>query len=74
MPGTKVGGMKAAMTNKTRFGEDFYARIGKKGGSASTPTGGFGSDKIGPDGLTGRERARVAGAKGGRMSKRGSKK
>ena len=31
----------------------------------------FGSDKIGPDGLTGRERARIAGAKGSRVSKRG---
>lgn len=33
-------------------------------------TGGFASDKKGEDGLTGRERARLAGSKGGRISRR----
>lgn len=32
--------------------------------------GGFASEKIGKDGLTGLERARLAGAKGGRISRR----
>ena len=32
MSGTKAGGMKAAATNKAKYGEGFYARIGKRGG------------------------------------------
>lgn len=70
MSGTRAGGLKAAATNKKRNGEDFFARIGKKGGSVIGKTGGFASDKTGKDGLTGRERARIAGAIGGRKSSR----
>lgn len=70
MSGNKAGGQKAAITNKLRHGEDFYSRIGKKGGRNST-NGGFASDKLGADGLTGRERAVIAGTKGGRISRRG---
>ena len=32
MAGTKIGGQKAAKTNKLRHGSDFYKRIGQKGG------------------------------------------
>ena len=32
MAGTKAGGMKAAATNKAKYGKEFYARIGQKGG------------------------------------------
>ena len=32
MAGNKIGGMKAARTNKLLHGEDFYQRIGRKGG------------------------------------------
>lgn len=71
MSGTKAGGRKAAETNKIKHGEDFYSRIGAKGGSRSTPYGGFGSKKIGPDGLTGLQRASIVGAKGGSISRRG---
>lgn len=46
---------------------------GAMGGKLSN-NGGFASDKIGVDGLTGRERSRIAGAKGGRISRRGSAK
>lgn len=60
MPGTKEGAAKASKTNKNRYGEDFYAKIGAIGGKAST-TGGFYGN---------RELARIAGAKGGRASKR----
>ena len=60
MSGTKAGGLKAAATNKKRTGDDFYARIGAKGGR-NGHTGGFAAD---------RELARVAGAKGGRKSRR----
>lgn len=64
MPGTKEGGKKAAATNKSRHGKDFYARIGAKGGVKGT-TGGF---------FANRELARIAGAKGGRISRRGKAK
>lgn len=73
MAGTKAGGKKTAQTNLARHGKDFYSRIGKKGG-ASGNTGGFASDVIGKDGLTGRERASRAGRIGGLKSKRNRKK
>lgn len=69
MSGTKAGGAKAAKTNKERHGENFYARIGQKGGR-NGHAGGFASNLVGKDGLTGRERARIAGKKGGSMSSR----
>lgn len=61
--GTKAGGKKAAQRNKELYGEDFYRNIGAKGGRLGT-TGGFAAD---------RKLARIAGAKGGRISKRGKK-
>ena len=61
MSGTKKGGLKAAATNKARHGKDFYAQIGAKGGKMGR-TGGF---------FANRELARIAGAKGGRISRRG---
>lgn len=73
LAGTKQGGKKTATTNIARHGKDFYSKIGKKGG-ASGNTGGFASDVIGKDGLTGRERASRAGRIGGLKSKRNRKK
>lgn len=32
MAGTKAGGQKAAATNKARYGNNWYAKIGAKGG------------------------------------------
>ena len=64
MAGTKAGGMKAAATNKTKYGKDFYAEIGRKGGR-NGHTGGFAANP---------ELAKIAGAKGGRISKRGKAK
>ena len=64
MPGTKAGGIAAAATNKARHGEDFYARIGRIGGRNGR-TGGFHNNP---------ELARRAGAKGGKISKRGKAK
>lgn len=61
MAGTKDGGVKAASTNKTRHGKDFYARIGRKGGQNGN-TGGFAAN---------RDLAREAGRKGGMKSRRG---
>lgn len=60
MAGTKAGGMAAAQTNKAKYGSDFYAKIGAKGGKLGH-TGGFAAN---------RDLARVAGAKGGRISRR----
>ena len=62
LPGTKTGAAKARDTNIKRYGKDFYAKIGRLGGS--TPTHllkGFAAN---------RELAAEAGAKGGRISKR----
>lgn len=64
MPGNISGGKKAAATNKARYGNDFYANIGRKGGQ-NGHTGGFAADP---------ERARRAGAIGGKKSKRGPAK
>jgi len=64
MAGTKAGAKKAALTNKARHGADFYAKIGSKGGKMGH-TGGF---------YTNRDLARIAGAKGGRISRRGPAK
>lgn len=69
MAGTKEGGLKARQTNLEKYGTDFYKNIGKRGGEAGT-SGGFASDVVGRDGLTGAERARIAGSKGGTKSKR----
>ena len=60
MPGTKIGGLKAAATNKRLHGEDFYANIGRKGGK-NGHTGGFAANP---------ELAKAAGRKGGKISRR----
>lgn len=72
MSGTKIGGLRAAQTNKKLHGPDYYAKIGSIGGKKST-TGGFASQKIGADGLTGPERAKLVGAIGGFKSSRRKK-
>lgn len=64
MAGTKAGGKKAAETNKRKYGEDFYRENGRKGGR-NGHTGGFAAN---------RELARIAGRKGGKISKRGPAK
>ena len=61
MSGTKAGGIKTRETMYQRHGKDFYREIGRKGGQ-NGHTGGFASNP---------ELARKAGAKGGRISKRG---
>lgn len=60
MAGTKAGGKKAAATNLERHGKNFYREIGRMGGR-NGHTGGFASNP---------ELAKIAGAKGGRISKR----
>lgn len=62
MSGTFEGGRKAAKTNKEKYGDNFFRVIGSKGGQV-TPSK--------PRGFaTNPALARVAGAKGGRMSNR----
>lgn len=63
MPGNKIGGAKAAITNKQRHGDDFYKRIGAIGGRNGR-TGGF---------FANRELASMAGRKGGQISRRPKK-
>lgn len=73
MAGTPSGGKKAAQANVERYGKDFYRAIGKRGGANGKGpwyNGGFASDIVGKDGLTGPQRALIAGAKGGRISRR----
>lgn len=62
MPGTVEGGKKAAATNILRHGKDFYRKIGARGGRNGN-TGGFAANP---------ELARIAGRKGGLISKRGA--
>ena len=64
MAGTKAGGFKAAQTNNIKYGHDFYAEIGRKGGR-NGHTGGFAANP---------ELAKIAGRKGGLKSKRGPAK
>ena len=69
MPGTKAGSAKAVQTIYKKYGSDFFVRAGRRGGQ-NGHVGGFNSYKVGEDGLTGFERAKIAGAKGGRISRR----
>lgn len=60
MSGNYAGDLKAAQTNKERYGENFYKELGRKGGQVSRG-GGFAAN---------RDLAREAGRKGGLKSKR----
>ena len=59
MAGTKAGGQKAAQKNKEKYGKEFYANIGAKGGKAKTAKG-FAKN---------RDLARAAGCKGGKAKR-----
>lgn len=60
MAGTKNGGVKAAITNKQRYGMNFYENIGRAGGTKSR-NGGFAKN---------RALAVEAGRRGGLASRR----
>jgi len=62
MSGNRAGGLKAGQTNKRKYGEDFYKRLGEMGGHSSRGCGGFAANP---------ELAKIAGSKGGKRSKRG---
>ena len=63
MAGTKAGAVKAMKTIRERHGNDFHRKIGSIGGK-NGHTGGFAAN---------RELARIAGAIGGRKSRRTKK-
>lgn len=65
MAGTKEDGKKAAATNKAKYGDNFYASIGAKGGKAQVSKG-FSCMSY--------EKRSAAGRKGGKISKRGCAK
>lgn len=60
MAGTIRGGQKAAQTNKERYGNEFYVKIGSAGGKKSRG-GGFAANP---------NLAREAGRKGGKASRK----
>lgn len=62
--GTKEGAKKAAVSIKEKYGENFYRKIGRKGGQ-NGHTGGFAYDH---------ELAVRAGTIGGKKSRRGPAK
>ena len=64
MSGTKEGGLKAAATNKAKYGKDFYKNAGRKGGQNGHTGGFFANPTL----------AREAGRKGGLISRRGPAK
>lgn len=60
-----TGGLRCAQTNKEKYGEDYYRNMGRKGGKKGAADGvlkGF---------AVSTERAKRAGAIGGRISRRG---
>ena len=61
MSGSRLGGLKAAETNKQKYGREFYQNIGRKGGKACVPKG-FALMDI--------EKIKNAGRRGGKISKR----
>lgn len=65
MAGTIKGGEQAADTIKALYGQDFYQRVGALGGAVRSKAKGFGA------GEAGRERARIFGAIGGKVGRRG---
>lgn len=60
MSATREGGLKAAETNKERYGSDYYKKLGRAGGQAQVPKG------VAING-----RAKELGGIGGKLSKRG---
>ena len=73
MAGTKTGGINAAKTIKQKYGDTFYAEIGRKGGKVIGTQGGFAHSQawctcdLIPDE---HKRARCAGKLGGLKSRR----
>ncbi|MBP7834758.1 hypothetical protein KA025_01595 [Candidatus Saccharibacteria bacterium] len=75
MSGSVKGGKLAAKTNKKRYGRNFYAEIGAKGGKNSN-TGGFAHSLLCDCDYSEdlHKKAQCAGSRGGKVSKRVSVK
>lgn len=65
MAGTREGGLAAAASNKAQYGDDFYKKIGQKGGSVNRQQSRYF--------YMNKDAARIAGAKGGRISRKEKK-
>lgn len=65
MSGNRLGALKARNTTYEKYGKDFFRNIGRKGGLVKGTKGGFASNPA---------LASIAGAKGGRISRRGPAK
>lgn len=65
MSGIKYGGLKARDTIYKKHGKDYYRNIGRLGGKKTGVKKGFACNP---------ELARIAGKKGGKISKRGRAK
>lgn len=61
MSGTKSGAIKVRNANLAKD-PDYYKKIGYIGGKVKSG-GNFGTNKVGEDGLTGPERAKIMSAK-----------
>lgn len=72
MAGNYEGGLKTKEKNLAKD-PNWYGKIGAIGGRNSN-NGGFASEKVGKDGLTGAQRAKIAGSIGGKISRRGKAK
>ena len=60
MAGTIAGGKQTSKTNREKYGENYYKVIGALGGKKGRTGGFYGNPEL----------ARIAGAKGGRASRR----
>ena len=56
------GGRKAVATIRAKHGADAMSRYGAEGGKVRAVGKGFASTKVGPDGLTGRQRSQALAA------------
>lgn len=57
MAGNREGARKGNATKDKKYGVEWRTKLASTGGKMSTP-GGFGTTKIGADGMTGQERAK----------------
>lgn len=69
MSGTKAGSLKAKETLYKKYGKDYFVNMGRIGGKLGH-TGGFATTNKNGEHML----AKLAGAKGGKISKRGKAK
>jgi hypothetical protein len=65
MPGTPEGFRKRTENMRRNYGHDIFSKMAKKAKGTKRPGAGFDSARVGPDGLTGPERAEMNGYKYG---------